>query len=169
MPAVQSMLVALADAVAGVLNAALSAHPENFAVIGWTAVRKFNPIIDLSKANILSNSAPPLVFVRPLDDGAKRLGGGANPQFHGLYRVQLCIYSRVGAGVAAEANCQTLMDLRQQMRDLLTPALLTVTGVRTAKVTLDEFEEVPIFGEATLVNEEVFASGTMLKWAMPGR
>jgi hypothetical protein len=60
------------------------------------------------------------------------------------------------------------MDLRQQMRDLLTPAGLQVPGVRTSKVTLIDFEEMPAFGEASLVHEECFASATMLVFAMPG-
>jgi hypothetical protein len=36
-------------------------------------------------------------------------------------------------------------------------------------VTLVDVEEMPVLGEASLVHEEVFASGTMLRFAMPGR
>ena len=58
----------LAGSVAMALLAMI--YTRTFALVGWTAVRKFVPITDLAEINA---NRPPLVFVRPIDDAANGL------------------------------------------------------------------------------------------------
>lgn len=166
--ATQSMIIALADAIAAALNAAQSPTPPAVSpfVEAFTASVKFAPINDLSKVA----DGTILLHLLPMDDSESRLGGGAYPRFHGTYIIDAVLYAKVGfdSGDPDDTKCRTLMDLKQQIRDYLKPARFSVpTGVRPTNATMEDIDGDPAYAGWSLLQQGVFVSCQTLKWSIP--
>lgn len=160
----KSMVVALAKAAAAALNAA----PAGTFGTAFTALVRFVAVRDPAKipdyGQPARQPAEPLVVIVPIVDNETRLGSGR--MFEGDYELDLTIYSRVGSGDAADAACEALFELRQEMRDYLKRTPLSVSGARQAVATLMAVGGSPAFDEAVLWDQGVLASPSTLKFKL---
>lgn len=155
----QGLVVALADAVVAVINAAPAGTFDQH----FTAQRVFATVNDLTA---LAADAAPLVQVVPAVDSEDRLGGGSTGNFEGEYAVDVVILARVGTGPAAEIACAALMLLRQRIRDLFKRVALAVQGTRPTRAVLTGIDGDPAFGQRALLEWHCFISAQTLKFRL---
>jgi hypothetical protein len=151
------MLRALGDAVVTSINVGQFVTPA-------TAVRRFIAVRDESKLPSFP-AKPPLVAVVPIVD-PETVAGVQSPTFQGEYEVDLTIYAYVGKGDAAEGLCDTLMELRQQLRDLFKGVPLAVSGARNSMAMLNGIAGDLAFLEDKLFNIGLFVSPQTLKFGL---
>lgn len=174
----ESMLVALCDAVAEVINSATvtvdnpsggntpeSPTSTEVSILLETGVNQANVTFKpLARLDALGESG--YVEIVPIDDPEARQGMSA--LFIGDYDLDIVIYGRVGKGSDADTKCREFMSLRQRIRDLFKGVQVSVSGLKTTRAVMVEVNKDtgPAYAQSKLFEEGIFLSVMGLRFTI---